>query len=112
MQYISLNNLPQKSVSHNPNINKKEIITNGKIPNLTNFAQANFTVGQVSPAHSHEDMWEVFYVESGTGIITINGQEYQLEKGITVIVEPNETHEISNNGKEDLTLNYFGIIIN
>lgn len=112
MEYISLTDLPDKSVSHNPNIKKKLIIANGKIPRLTNFAQASFASGQISPAHSHSDMWEVFYAESGSGIIKINDQEYKLEKGITVIVEPEEKHEIINNSSAELIISYFGIMTN
>ncbi len=110
MEYISLNKLPEKSVSHNRAIKKKSIITKGKIPQLTNFAQASFAPGQVSPAHSHDDMWEVFYVESGSGIIKVNEQEYKLEKGVTVTVEPTEKHEIINNSSAELVVNYFGIL--
>ena len=111
MEYISLSEAAEMSVSHNRAIKKKLIITNGKIPRLANFAQAKFAPGQIAHAHVHEDMWEVFYVEDGSGIIKINDQEYQLKKGITVTVEPQETHEIINNSSSYLIVNYFGIIV-
>lgn len=110
MEYINLNKLPIKSVSHNKNIQKKTIIDNHKIPNLTNFSQAIFKAGQIAPTHSHSDMWEVFFVESGTGIIKVNNVEFLLEKGFYIMVEPNDNHEIINNSQEDLIINYFGIV--
>ncbi|WP_324283033.1 cupin domain-containing protein [Cyanobacterium aponinum UTEX 3221] len=55
-------------------------------------------------------MWEVFYVEQGTGIIKINEREYILEKGVCVLVEPKENHEIINNSDDNLIINYFGVI--
>ncbi|MGI0482539.1 cupin domain-containing protein [Geminocystis sp. CENA526] len=109
MKYINLNQLPIKSVSHNLNIQKKTIIEKDNIPHLTNFSQAIFKSGQIATNHSHKDMWEVFFVESGRGIIKINGEEFLLEKGLYVIVEPKENHEIINNSQEDLIINYFGI---
>jgi len=112
MEYSLLKNLPEKTVSHNQAIKKKLIISNDKVPNLTNFAQAVFTAGQISPAHSHSDMWEVFYVESGTGIMKVNEVEYKLEKGVTITVAPTEKHEIINNSFQELVLNYFGILDN
>lgn len=110
MEYINLKTLPIKSVSHNKNIEKKIIIDNNKIPHLTNFSQGIFKPGQIASAHSHSDMWEVFFVESGRGIIKVNSQEFLLEKGLYIIVEPNDNHEITNNSQEDLIINYFGIV--
>lgn len=55
-------------------------------------------------------MFEVFYVESGTGVITIDGAEHTLERGVCVLIEPGELHEITNNGADsELVLSYFGI---
>lgn len=109
MKYIALPDLPLKSVSHNHSIPKKVFLNQGEIPHLTNFAQAKLASGQISYGHSHEDMWEVFYVESGQGIIKIDDQDYPFEKGICVTVEPKEKHEIINTGSNDLIINYFGI---
>ncbi|MGH8717547.1 MAG: cupin domain-containing protein [Burkholderiales bacterium] len=37
--------------------------------------------GQVARAHKHVDMYEVFFVESGTGVIKVDGREQPLERG-------------------------------
>ena len=110
MKYINLKQLENKTVSHNKNIQKRTIIHNHVVPHLTNFSQAVFKPKQVAHTHSHSDMWEVFYVESGSGMIVVNGQEYRLTKGTCIMVEPEESHEIINNSQEDLVLNYFGIV--
>ncbi|WP_330204385.1 cupin domain-containing protein [Cyanobacterium sp. Dongsha4] len=110
MEYISLKELPNQSVSHNQSIKKKTILNKGKLPHITNFSQAIFAPKQVAYVHNHDDMWEVFYVEKGTGIIKINEREYILEKGVCVLVEPNENHEIINNGDDNLIINYFGVV--
>lgn len=55
-------------------------------------------------------MGSFFYVEQGTGIIKINEREYILEKGVCVLVEPKENHEIINNSDDNLIINYFGVI--
>lgn len=109
MKLTSLNNLPEKEVSHNPKIKKRVMLSSGDLPHLTNFSQARFAPGQVSPGHFHRDMCEVFYVESGSGIIIIDGKEYSLEKGTCVATELGEVHEIINNSSTDLVINYFGL---
>ncbi len=54
-------------------------------------------------------MSEVFFVESGSGVIRIDDQEYPLQPGTCIAVEPGEVHEITNNSSIDLVLTYFGL---
>jgi mannose-6-phosphate isomerase-like protein (cupin superfamily) len=105
----SLKDLPQESVSHNPEIKKKVMLRFGDLPHLTNFSQARFAPGQSAPGHAHQDMCEVFFVESGSGVIHIDGKENPLLPGICVAVEKGEVHEIVNTGSTELVLNYFGL---
>lgn len=105
----SLNDLPEESVSHNPEIKKKVMLRFGDLPHLTNFSQARFAPGQSAPAHAHQDMCEVFFVESGSGVIHIDGTEYPLLPGNCIAVEPGEAHEVVNSGTTELVLTYFGL---
>jgi mannose-6-phosphate isomerase-like protein (cupin superfamily) len=109
MKLTSLSQLPEQTVSHNRAIKKKVMLNTGDLPHLTNFSQATFAPGQIASGHFHQDMCEVFFVESGEGIIKIDGKTYPLEKGSCVAVEPGEVHEIVNNGSTDLILTYFGL---
>ncbi|MGB3534616.1 MAG: cupin domain-containing protein [Microcoleaceae cyanobacterium] len=109
MKLTHLNQLPEQTVSHNREIKKKAMLKLGDLPHLTNFSQARFAPGQVAFAHSHTDMCEVFFIESGSGIIRINGTEYRLEPGVCIAVEPNEEHEVINSGKNELIITYFGL---
>lgn len=109
MKHTSLNDLPEESVSHNPEIKKKVMLRFGDLPHLTNFSQSRFAPGQTAPSHAHQDMCEVFFVESGSGVIDIDGKEYPLVSGSCVAVEPGEFHEVVNNGATELVLTYFGL---
>jgi mannose-6-phosphate isomerase-like protein (cupin superfamily) len=109
MKIQSLGALPDEAVSHNPAIKKKVMVRAGDIPNLMYFSRACFPPGAIAGEHSHTDMSEVFFVESGTGIIRINGADYALESGSCIAVEPNEIHEVINTGADELVLTYFGI---
>ena len=109
MKLTSLKDLPEESVSHNPEIKKKVMLRFGDLPHLTNFSQARFAPGQVASAHAHEDMCEVFFVESGSGFISINGKKYPLLPGSCVAVDVGEVHEVVNTGTDELVLTYFGL---
>jgi quercetin dioxygenase-like cupin family protein len=109
MKIISLPELPEEPVSHNPAIRKRVMLRAGELPHLTNFSQSRFGPGQIAPAHSHEDMCEVFLVQSGTGVIRIDGTVHPLRPGTCVAVDLRENHEIENTGSEDLVLTYFGL---
>lgn len=104
----SLNDLPEESVSHNPEITKKVMLRCGDLPHLTNFAQARFAPGQISPGHAHQDMCEVFFVQAGAGVMLVDNKEYPLLPGNCIAIEPGEVHEIINNGSDELVLTYFG----
>jgi quercetin dioxygenase-like cupin family protein len=111
MKRAALNEILEESVSHNPSIKKKVMLRLGDLPHLTNFSQARFAPGQVAPAHAHQDMCEVFFVEAGTGVIQIDGEAHLLEAGVCIAVEVGEVHEVRNNGNEELVLTYFGLRI-
>lgn len=109
MKQTALSQIPEESVSHNPAIKKKVMLRLGDLPHLTNFSQARFAPGQVAAAHAHYDMCEVFFVEAGDGVIRIDGQDYPLQAGVCIAVEPGEVHEVLNTGSEALVLTYFGL---
>jgi len=109
MKFVSLSSLLEESVSHNPEIKKKVMLRDGEIPSLTSFSQARFKPGQVAGVHAHENMYEIFLVEAGNGIIRINDKEYQIEKGVCVVIEPGEVHDIINTVSQELVLTYFGL---
>lgn len=109
MRSISLNELPLEPVSHNPDIGKRVMLGSREAPGLTNFSQAAFSPGQVAPGHSHEDMYEVFFVRRGRGVIVVDGIEHLLAENECVLIAPGEHHEISNPYTEELVLLYFGL---
>lgn len=109
MKLVNLNQIPEQTVSHNPEIKKKALLSYGDLPHLTNFSQAVFAPGQVASNHCHQDMYEVFFVLSGSATIAIDGKDISLTPGSCIAVEPGEYHQITNTGETELVLSYFGI---
>ncbi len=109
MKKVSLRELPREGVSHDPQITKQVLLRRGDLPHLTAFSRATLSPGQSARAHEHPDMFEVFFVEAGRGMMKIAGAEHQLEQGVCILVEAGERHEITNTSSSDLVLNYFGV---
>jgi mannose-6-phosphate isomerase-like protein (cupin superfamily) len=110
MKLIKLDDTPEKASSHNARIRKRELLANGDVARITNYARAIFPPGEKADAHSHADMTEVFTVESGCGDIRIDDVAYVFSAGTTIVVEPGEVHEIINTGSTDLVVTYFGVL--
>jgi mannose-6-phosphate isomerase-like protein (cupin superfamily) len=56
--------------------------------------------------HRGSDQW--LYVVAGTGIAVVNGRQHELSRGVLILVERGETHEIRNTGRRPLrTLNFY-----
>lgn len=109
MKRVSLAELSTEGVSHDPQIRKQVLLRRGDLPHVPTFSRAVFLPGQTARAHRHEDMFEVFLVESGAGVIAVDGEELGLEAGVCVLVEPGEEHEVRNTGSAELVLCYFGV---
>jgi len=110
MKRITISELPEKGVSHNDRIRKRVMLAHGEIGPITHYARAVFPPGEKVEAHHHDDMVEVFTVESGCGEIRIGDVGYVFSTGTFVMVEPGEVHEIINTGKSDLVVTYFGVV--
>ena len=109
MKICSLETIDFTLVSHNSRIKKQVMLKNGELGCITNFSKASFPVGEMAPMHQHEDMGEVFLIESGEGLIRVNDTEYRLSSGMCITVEAGERHEIVNTGRVELVVIYFGV---
>ena len=81
------------------------------MPRLTNYSRAVYPPGEKADSHLHNDMAEVFTVESGCVEVRVNDVAYVFDAGTTVMVEPGDVHEIINTGSTDLVVIYFGILV-
>jgi quercetin dioxygenase-like cupin family protein len=63
--------------------------------------QIRIAPGQVAKNHYHKKQTEIFYFLNTVGTFSINNKPIDLEVGDVLVVEPNDLHEVSNEGVED-----------
>jgi uncharacterized cupin superfamily protein len=54
------------------------------------------------PYHSHSAQWEFYHVISGTGVVRDEKGKTLIEAGDAFIFGPDEAHQLTNDGAEDL----------
>ncbi|OVE82520.1 hypothetical protein BVY03_00775, partial [bacterium K02(2017)] len=79
MHLSNLLEIPPENVSHNSKIKKQVLLKNNIIPNMTQFAISTFPPGEIAFTHSHQDMNEIFYVQSGNGLAIVDGVQHHLK---------------------------------
>ncbi|MBC7235605.1 MAG: cupin domain-containing protein [Chloroflexi bacterium] len=60
--------------------------------------------GQSLGGHYHRRVEETFYVVQGSGTFTVNGQQYKATVGDVFRLEPEDRHDIVNDGDEPLKM--------
>lgn len=111
MKIVNQNTIQAVGVTHDPDIKKKVLISKGEIHKLMMFGSATFKPGQKVTPHSHETMTEVFYIQKGKALFTVNGEDHILEKGHCIKIEAKELHSQENPFKEPVEWLYFGIAL-
>ncbi len=66
--------------------------------------EMNLPPGAWQEEGDHKGRWHVNYVLSGTGLFTIDGQDYPVEKGSVIIIPAETPHAGRNTGKEALVM--------
>jgi mannose-6-phosphate isomerase-like protein (cupin superfamily) len=62
--------------------------------------------GDSDNRHRGADQW--LFVESGTGVATVNKRRYRLEPGVLLLIEKGDEHQVLNSGRALLrTLNFY-----
>lgn len=77
------------------------VASTGRSQAATMVLSPGQSTGGPNNAHDRSDQW--LFVQSGSGVATIDGEAHRIEAGDLVLIEPGEVHEIRNDGDEPLT---------
>ena len=70
-------------------------------PNI-DWGLIRFLPGETLGEHLHQEVEETFYFWTGTGVVIVEGLEYDIEPGEAFRIEPGETHDVVNTGRQPL----------
>ncbi len=72
--------------------------------NVSSHSIAEITIppGGTAMPHYHKNTEETYMILSGLATLQIQGEQLVIAAGETVLIEPGETHQIKNNGEENL----------
>ncbi len=107
IKFIKTGDVVKKPVSHLKDKVKEVILQDGEIPGLLQFARAKFNKGDEIESHSHESMYEVFYVIRGEVNVSGNGKSEVAREGDTFVVPPLQNHSLAFNQETEMI--YFNI---
>jgi mannose-6-phosphate isomerase-like protein (cupin superfamily) len=65
------------------------------------LAHAIVPPGKLSPRHFHKVSEETYYILAGRARMIIDGKEFFLSPGQTVLIMPNEVHQVFNDEQTD-----------
>lgn len=68
------------------------------------LAVATIEPGQATITHRHKTSEELYHVSRGTGIMTLDRDEFPVAAGDTICIPPGVFHKLKNNGQEPLII--------
>jgi mannose-6-phosphate isomerase-like protein (cupin superfamily) len=106
MQILNRKSLTPTTSNHDLDIKLWELAAPSLNPALRNqsFCVVLLRPGEHVPLHSHYKAEEVYYVESGIGTLTIDGESCVVGPGDTCAILPGQKHKLNNHGNRDLVL--------
>ena len=68
------------------------------------LAEARIAPGLTTQAHYHPQTEEIYYILTGIGRMTIDGQTREVAEGDAIAIPPGAIHQIQNHGQAELRL--------
>ena len=79
----------------------------GRLPEIGgtihhSFVHVVIPPGKSSNAHYHKVSEETYYILKGIGSMVVDAKEFRLQPGQALLIKPFETHQIFNDGQDNL----------
>jgi mannose-6-phosphate isomerase-like protein (cupin superfamily) len=77
--------------------------TNSEISRCS-LAEETLPPGHAVAPHRHREIEEIYYILSGTGVMTVGEQSRQVSSGDAVYISRGQVHSLNNTGSEPIKL--------
>ena len=68
------------------------------------LAEATVLVGKKTLLHCHQETEELYFIKSGSGIMTLGDTTFEVAEGDSICIPPTTPHCIENSGDVELTI--------
>lgn len=68
------------------------------------LAEETLPPGKTVPPHTHEVLEEIYYILSGSGVMTIGAESQEVGAGDAIYIPKNNVHTLTNTGDEAMML--------
>jgi mannose-6-phosphate isomerase-like protein (cupin superfamily) len=68
------------------------------------LAEATVPAGTRTALHRHQQSEELYHITAGVGVMSLNGEQFEVARGDTVCILPGLPHCIENTGEEALKI--------
>ena len=68
------------------------------------LAEETLPPGKTVTPHTHEVLEEIYYILSGSGVMTIGEEAREVGAGDAIYIPKNNVHSLSNTGDEDMKI--------
>ncbi|MBS7643826.1 cupin domain-containing protein [Candidatus Bathyarchaeota archaeon] len=80
----------------------KTLITGAMSDNKLTFLVCELNPGGELFEHLHETQFEIHYIVSGSGVLTVENKKFNVQAGSIAIGPPKEKHSLKNTGDETM----------
>lgn len=101
-----INNRQRASIIETPHASQIRPLVDRTNSPITKCSLAEETLppGASVGAHHHETTEEIYYILSGTGVMTIGDERQSVGAGDAIFIPPGNVHSLRNAGDEPMTL--------
>ena len=68
------------------------------------LAEATVAVGSQTQKHKHKLTEELYYITQGTGLMSLGEEQFEVQVGDTICINPGTIHNIKNTGNVPLKI--------
>ncbi len=99
-------NRKNANILHTPHGSEIRPLIDRTTAPITNCSLAEETLppGKTVTPHHHEVLEEIYYILSGSGVMTVGDESQAVSTGDAIYIPKNNVHSLTNTGEEEMKL--------
>ena len=101
-----IHNRKDAKILHTPHGSEIRPLMDRTIAPITqcSLAEEILPPGKTVTPHQHEVLEEIYYIVSGSGVMTVGEEAREVSAGDAIYIPKNNIHKLTNTGEEDMRI--------